>query len=65
MSFNTIETITVDKYKEELLYTNVISDSLLPTQIFFYVWMTKVKLPNRDRILLDNSTSVKSLKRRK
>ena len=65
MSFNTIETITVDKYKEELLHTNVISDSLLPTQIFFYVWMTKVKLPNRDRILLDNSTSVKSLKRRK
>lgn len=59
MSFNTIETITVDKYKEKrkLLYTSVISDSHLPTQIFFYVWMTKVKLPNRDGILIDNSTS--------
>lgn len=58
--FHTLETIIVDKYKEERYFVQMSSLILnLPTQFFFHVVVTKVKLPNKDRMLLDVTTLVR------
>lgn len=61
--FDTTEILIIDECKRERYFVQMSPN--LPTQFLFYVLMTRTKLPDKDRMAVDTSIPVRSLKKSK